>query len=182
MPGSTTTFGFSYPLLSEAPNGAGEMQTLATQVDSSLSTVNVTLYASGLGRVGASQTFPAQSTMNSETLIVSATFTAVAGRRYRLKFGAAINVPNASSCGYTIRYATGGSVTTSGTQLQSVPVGSTDGWNSTFTNDYEYASFPAGTVTVGLFGLRAAGAGNCLFCAGASPSPPSYIFIDDVGT
>jgi hypothetical protein len=36
MPANTPNYGLTYPVLADTPNGAGEMQTLATQIDSAL--------------------------------------------------------------------------------------------------------------------------------------------------
>jgi hypothetical protein len=118
----------------------------------------------------------------TETLCDSVTFTAVAGRRYKLSWsGTTYSSTAGDNYEVRVRYAAGASVTSAGTQIHgasilNVPVN--NGIPTSFA--VHTVALPAGQVTVGVFIIRTFGGGT--INASATASLPAVTIVEDIGT
>lgn len=90
MAGTTPIYAFPYPSLSDPPNGAAQVQALATALenkivtmDSALTAINSASSPYSKGRVGGVAGNTDTPFTTTETVFISAQFTAVSGRRYK---------------------------------------------------------------------------------------------------
>lgn len=183
MPGTTPFFGLPYPLLSDAPNGAGEMQSLASAVDTALETEVVARIAGGLGRIASLSDTSGAGTMTSEVKIAQLTFAASASRRYRIDASGPLTNSGAGyACQLRIRWATGATVTTSGTEileLQNSAVQYTQHVSGFI--ELPAGTLPSGTVAIGVFAVQvAAGSGGTTSRSNGSLQPTN-LYVEDVG-
>jgi hypothetical protein len=91
MAGTTPVYAFPYPSLSDPPNGAAQMQSLATAVENKIVTLDAALTAINSnsspyskGYVGGVTSIVDTNVTTTEAIIDSCTFTAVSGRRYEI--------------------------------------------------------------------------------------------------
>jgi hypothetical protein len=140
--------------------------------------------ASTMRRIGSYQNTDNSVVMTTEVLLGSFTVALSALRRYRLSISGSINTSedNATVAWFQCRYASGGTVTTAGTQLLVVEQANTHGWNQACSNWKELppGTFTTGTYTLGLTVARAAGTGTTKYGGGAIQ--PAILDLYDVGT
>lgn len=136
----------------------------------------------GLGRIGSVSNTAIATNVTAEVLLGSVTFTAIAGRRYRIDVSGSVNGPTGSAVGFRIRWAVGGSVTTSGTDIYEVQGLPVTNLSETIAGFCEAPNiFTAGSVTVGLFAVQlASGGGTTKY--GNGTLQPSNMLITDIGT
>lgn len=102
------------------------------------------------------------TTSSTEAVALSATFTAIAGRRYRVTYdGAYQGTVNADILAIKFRWASGASVTTSGTAFRNKAVSvNTASGNTPLTVVGDVTGIPAGQATIGICIVRSSGTGN----------------------
>lgn len=155
--------------------------TNVVSADTSVVATVASLQATGLGRAASLADTNAQLTITGgEVILVSLTFNATTGRRYKIENQIWFDVASSSAGTYNVRYASGSSVTTSGTLLEGFPVGMSGGLGQVSSTFIETTAFGTGTYTVGLFGIRTLGSGSVIFRNGTTN--PTRIYIEDVGT
>ncbi len=117
----------------------------------------------------------------TETMFQTVTFTASAGRRYRVLLDYQLVYTDASYFVLRGRWAAGGSVTSSGTQFyyRFVSAGSPGNWEGSRTVIAEVTGLPAGSVTLGFSLIRSTGSGTV--DARADASDQRRMYIDDIG-
>jgi len=150
-------------------------------LDTRLITLENTTF-SGLGaKARATSATPTNSIGATETIFHSVSFTAQAGRRYRVIMDQQFVFTDTSYFVLRGRWATGGTLTTAGTQFYySFISGGTPGnWEGPRTVLGEITGIPAGTATVGFSMIRATGSGTV--DARADASMLKRIYVDDVG-
>ncbi len=173
--GTTPVYAFRYPASSVSPNVPVDMQNLALDVeaklvtvDSAISAAQASITAAGLssgtprGRMASSTRSGASGTFTAETILDSSSISCVSGRRYSFSINAAmVGVGAGNGISYTmrVRHASGGTVTTAGTQDSAVT--SSIAVTGNFEpHQYVYGEFVApssGTFTVGWSAQSAGG-------------------------
>lgn len=132
-------------------------------------------------KAGSTRTVDVNGTFATETLLQSVTFTASAGRRYRITMEYQ-NVAEASNY-YVLRgrWAAGASVTTAGTLVYSrnTAAKSPGNWEAPLVCTFEVTGLPAGQITLGVFAIRTSGTQSTQFRASAGE--PAFMWVDDVG-
>lgn len=194
MPANTPNYAWPYQLLTDPPNGASlghdgliaadaslaAEQTARTNGDSTLTTA---LNASGLGRMGSFISTSGATIQVAEVKLGQFTFTAVAGRRYRLVMSGPQNNDTGNACLLRARWAAGATVTTSGAVILEVPCTGTASLTQGTCGEAEIApgTLTAGTVAVGVFFQgNTIGSGNSKYGNGAAQ--PTLIYVEDIGT
>jgi hypothetical protein len=103
------------------------------------------------GYIAQTRSTSNSSNYNAETMLMSVTFTAVAGRRYRVVLNSGWTVPSASTNTLKFRWASGASVTTSGTETWSERLRAhTGGAFDRIKTEDTLSGLTAGQVTVGV--------------------------------
>lgn len=140
--------------------------------------------SSSLGRIAGSRRTAGigPATFTTETLLQAVTFSAQTGRRYRFTMDYQNVGADTSYFGVWGRYATGGTVTSTGTQFyyRDTSAGSPGNWEGPKVIIAEAVGLPAGQVTVGFFVRRTGGSGSTDFRA--DTAQPAFMWVDDVGT
>ncbi|GAA0638305.1 hypothetical protein GCM10010174_70200 [Kutzneria viridogrisea] len=133
------------------------------------------------GRIGGSSATSQVAGIVAETVTDSITFTAIAGRRYKLtaNFGCFSSAAG-DQIQYQMRWQAGSSLTTSGTLFQS----QRDGVKATSTRESicmvgEVTGITAGTATIGLSLLRSSGTGT--ITRDGSAAEVATLILEDVG-
>lgn len=133
-------------------------------------------------KAGSTRTTDINLSGSTETLLQSVTFTASAGRRYRVTMDYN-NVATSTTTYYGIRgrWAAGASVTTAGTQVyyRETAAGAPGDWEAPLVLTFEVTGLPAGQVTIGVFSQRVSGVGTTSYRGSAGQ--PAYMWVDDVG-
>jgi hypothetical protein len=136
-------------------------------------------------RVGSvTDTTTSAVTFTTDVIVATpVTVSLVNGRKYRFQIACAFNVSGTTlSTGVFahLRYASGASVTTAGTELFNIEQFlATNGFNSTFTNSREVVwAASSGSYTFGISAERYTGSSTCKF--GGGSAQPTSILIDDV--
>jgi hypothetical protein len=203
--GTTPNYAFPYPAGTDSPAGHTEIQALAAAVDTALNTEAGTraaadatnaatstslqsqLNAAGLGRMGSYQDTSGATSATTEVKLGQFTFTAVAGRRYRLSISGPQN--NSATTGsptaslLRARWAVGATVTTAGTALLEVQATDYNGLTEMSSGVVEIApgTFTAGTVAVGLF-FQGVLINSGTSKYGNGSVQPSIVSVEDIGT
>jgi hypothetical protein len=94
----------------------------------------------------------------TEVMLWQFTFTAVSGRRYSFKINSGINALTASTVQMRLRWATGASVTTAGTQIWSEKRRCVADAFERWVSETSATGLTAGQVTVGISGINLDGA------------------------
>lgn len=117
----------------------------------------------------------------TETFISTVTFTASAGRRYRVLWDGQIVYSNPDYFVMRGRWATGASVTAAGTQFyfRNVSGGTPQNWEGPRAVIAEVTGLPAGQVTLGFSLARSSGTGTV--DARADANDQRRMYIDDIG-
>jgi len=117
----------------------------------------------------------------TETFISQITFTASAGRRYRVLWDGQLVYSNSDYFNLVGRWATGATVTAAGTQFyfRNVSGGTPGNWEGPRTIIAEITGMPAGQVTVGFSLKRSSGTGTV--DARADANDQRRMYIDDIG-
>jgi hypothetical protein len=132
--------------------------------------------------VGSASRTASVTATTTETLCDSVTFTAVAGRRYKLSWsGTTYSSTAGDNYDVRTRYAAGASVTSAGTQIHGVTILNVPVNNGIPTSFAVHTvALPAGQVTVGVFIVRTFGGGT-INSSATAPSPTVTI-VEDIGT
>lgn len=201
MTATTPTYAIPYPEATDPPNGPSQMQALALAVEA-LIAANAALIAANTaaanarakGVVGAASIGTSADVGTTEVITDSVTFTAEAGRAYRVSVMTPVldNQATASQTAITtIRWASGATVSNAGS-LIAKGIGNTPGVTGssspgsaaeTITMIGYINNPPAGQVTVGL-GLAASSASsNVRYLASGTTGPDKagILFVEDVG-
>lgn len=141
----------------------------------------------GIGRMGELNDVSAATLITSatgEVKIGQFTFTAVSGRRYEVRAGGVLNNDTGNAVMYRVRWATGATVTTSGTALLEVPCCTTQGFGQSVNGQVDACTansnaITAGAVAIGLFAVVNAGTNNSRWGDGALR--PSVLVVKDIG-
>jgi hypothetical protein len=117
----------------------------------------------------------------TETFFQTITFTASAGRRYRVLLDTQFVFSDASYFDLAGHWAAGGTVTTAGTIFYSrhISGGTPGNWEGPRAVIAEITGMPAGTVTVGFSVRRTSGAGT--IDNRADTADFRRMYIDDIG-
>ncbi len=117
----------------------------------------------------------------TETIFHSVTFTASAGRRYRVTLDQQFVFSDTSYFVLRGRWATGATVTAAGNQFyyRFISAGTPGNWEGPKTVVADITGMPAGQVTVGFSIVRSTGSGTV--DARADASDLKRIYIDDIG-
>lgn len=118
----------------------------------------------------------------TETQVDAFTFTAIAGRRYRITWsGILANSVGSNNMELRIRYAAGASVTSAGTLIRgALSTSSGANINTPTTMVATFSSLPAGQVTIGAFLITTFGAGASTAVATATAA--TEFWAEDIGT
>lgn len=124
MSGTTPTYGFPYPTSSDTPAGHTQMQALATAIegkfvtnDATVTAINGALSPYARGRVGSASNNVDQNVNTTEAIVISCTFTAVAGRRYKFTYDGEYYQKSgtpATNMAQRLRVISGGTATATG--------------------------------------------------------------------
>lgn len=194
MPGTTPTYGLPYLEPLDPPDIAGGLQDLAEAAEAALATIAAAAAARAKGVVGSVSVGTSADATTTEVITDTVTFTAEAGRAYRVSVLTPVldnSATAAQTAIVTIRSAAGASVTNADTLLakaiNNVPPGtvsSTPGTAAETVALVGYINNPAaGQRSVGL-GLAAASASsNVRFLASGTTGPDKagWLVVEDVG-
>lgn len=152
MPNSPV-YGFSYPALSDPPNGPSQLATLVGQLEAKIITMDAVLNAqitsrySGSSAPGTDQVIGTSETIMDEKVTLSA----VSGHRYVIlhtgDYAVASGSPTAQT--FIYRYAAGASLTTAGTSIQTFIGPPPSGGHQTDTRHTIWTAPSTGTFTLG---------------------------------
>lgn len=118
--------------------------------------------------------------ITSETLCMSKTISGETARKYLVKANFVHYGSNGDQVGARLRWASGGSVTTSGTLFRNIREGyDKDGSRKTMAFEQSVVPNINGNVTVGLFVYRSSGSGSITFDMSSEDQP--FLGIMDVG-
>lgn len=117
----------------------------------------------------------------TETIVQTVTFTASAGRRYRVLLDTQLVFSNPDYFVLRARWATGATVTTAGTQFyfRNISGGTPQNWEGPRAVIAEVTGIPAGQATVGFTLVRSSGTGTV--DARADASDQRRMYVDDIG-
>ncbi len=177
---STPATALPYPALTDAPNSPQQLQALAERIEA-----RYPRGAVALARFGTSVT------ATGATIVYSHTFTALAGRLYRVTFSLPVLDDQSGTSGtfngsvdLYIRGAAGTSVTTTGTILGFSRVGlrGDSSNNAHGTTVVGYLNNPAaGSYTVGLSLTPITSTAVRVLPPGTDPAQGAQLLIDDIG-
>lgn len=153
----TPGWAIPYPDLTDEPNGAAQMNAMATRIDTLFSGADSRLTAlegnPGSRFMGSSAPGNNDVIGNSETILSEkVTFTAVAGRKYLVMHTSdtAIASGSPSAATWNFRYAAGSSISTSGTLIQQYIGPPPTGGHSTDSRHTVFTAPASGTYTIGV--------------------------------
>lgn len=159
--GTTANYAFRWPTGSAAPNVPTDIKNLADDADATVKTVADRVLAIennyARGQVFSTGDVITSSTTfgTTETLLWSITFTSVSNTRlYEMRVNSGWTM-SAGTATFRFRWAVGGTVTTSSTQLWAWRTAPqvTSGFNRLNVESPFFSGLTAGTVTVGLTAL-----------------------------
>lgn len=154
---TTPVYAFPYPENSDPPNGPGQLGALALALETKFVTNDANL-PRGLLAIKRSNLNSNSTPITAETVQLSVSFTAVAGRAYRVLFsGGTVDSAGPTACAGIIimRWAAGGTVTTAGTAIArtqtAIPAsGAPNDEGSSNAMEGHIIGAAAGTTTVGI--------------------------------
>lgn len=197
MPATTPTYALPYPEASDPPNGPSQIQALALALEAKIALIDAAVAVAATRAKGVVGSTPIGTSSSADTtglITDSITFTAEAGRAYRVSVLTPV-VDNDGSASQTavvtLRWATGASVTIGGTLIakgvQNTPpttTSSTPGSSAETLALIGYLNNPgAGQVTIGV-GLAALSASSTIrfLASGTSgPNANGVFVVEDVG-
>ncbi|HET6291026.1 MAG TPA: hypothetical protein VFG15_30315 [Amycolatopsis sp.] len=183
--GATSRYGWNYPEIGDPPNTAAHLRALAESVEATLGVLDDKLTVlSGIafrriaGSIRTANVGP--GTFTTETFIQTVTFSAQAGRRYRITMDYQNVASDTTYFTMRGRWAAGPSVTPAGTQFyyRDTSAGSPGNWEGPLTVTAEVTGLPAGQITAGFSVIRTGGTGTADYRA--APTQPAYVWVDDV--
>lgn len=193
MAGTTPVYGFPYPTSSDIPAGHTQIQSLATAVEGKFVTNDATVAgitgASSVysrGRVGGATSSTDTPVSTTESIILSCTFTAVAGRRYKLtcdfEYYRATGTPNTDNMYHKLRIISGSTPTaTGGTVVRAKAPNCPSGGLFLTTHGIMLGTWVApssGTFAVSFTARMLSGTGGI---AGGLPDHNFEVLVEDIG-
>lgn len=185
---ATPVYSLSFPEDTDTPDGPAQLENLALDVEAKFVTNDAAIAALPRGVLAARKSTGNGTPVTAETVQLSASFTAVAGRTYRvLASGGTLDGPAAgaaNSAQLILRWAAGASVTVAGAAIgriqMAIPASGTPNEESSIPGfEGLIVGAAAGTTTVGVT-LASSNGANVVGIFSTSTSGLT-ITVEDVG-